>query len=321
MTTVFTSVLILSIVLNLYLGAIVYSMYAGPSELVYREGDPEYRVVILPVDGAIGDATASQVRRSLRSLEANPPAAIVLRVTSPGGGITASDQIWHHLKSFRAVHPEVPVVASFGSVSASGGYYVSTPCDFIMAETTTITGSIGVIATGFTISGMLDKIGVTPEIIASTNSTDKDTGSMYRPWTEQDRDVIRGLLDSGYERFIAVVAEGRDGVLTEDEVRELATGQIFMAQEALDAKLVDGIGYLTDAIDKAVELARVPSSVDPAVMLITEPEGFSPWSLLWSSGPDPESLLTMDAGELRAALLELGMPEVSYRAPLALPGE
>lgn len=321
LTTVASSVLIASLVLNAYLGTIVYSLYAGPSEQVYIQGSADYRVVILPVDGAIGDDTASKVRRSLDALDQNPPDAIVLRVVSPGGGITASDQIWHRIKRFRAAHPDVPMVASYGSVAASGGYYVSTPCDYIMAETTTITGSIGVIATGFTIEEMLDKIGVTPEVIASTASTNKDTGSMYRSWTDKDREVIRGLLDNGYQRFIEVVKEGRRGILTEDEIREVATGAIFMANDALEKKLVDGIGYVDDAVVKASELAGIPASVQPTVTIISEPQKFSALGLLSANDVDRSALLNMDAGKLRSVLTELGMPEVSYRAPVAMPGE
>ncbi|MEQ9454541.1 MAG: signal peptide peptidase SppA [Phycisphaeraceae bacterium] len=318
-TSLAATLLITSLILNAYLGAIVYSLYAGPTETPYASGDPEQRIVILPIDGAINDTTASSLRESLKSLSANPPKAVVLRITSPGGGITASDQIWNRITQFKTKHPDVPIVASFGSVAASGGYYVAAPADFIMAETTSITGSIGVIATGFTIEGMLNKIGVTPEVIVSTDSTNKDTGSMYRPWTDHDRQVIRGLLDSGYKRFVDVVAQGRAGVLTEEEVRSVATGEIFMAQEALDAKLIDGIGYLDDAIDKAIELAGIPADTKPTVTIIRKKETFNPLGIISSSTPDLNTLLTTQ--RLRDMATELAMPEISYRAPIALPSE
>ncbi|WP_428389248.1 signal peptide peptidase SppA [Mucisphaera sp.] len=316
LTSLAASILILSVILNFYLGAIVYSVYSGPSEEVYAAGDPMHRIVVVPIDGAIGEDTARSFRNSMNALEGNLPKAIVLRVNSPGGGITASDQVWYRLSQFKEEHPDVPVIASFGSVAASGGYYISAPADFIMAETTTITGSIGVIATGFTISDMLEKIGVTPEVITSTDSVNKDTGSMYRPWTEQDREVIKGLLDSGYERFVTVVKEGRRAVLTEEEVRGVATGEIFTAAEAQEAGLIDGIGYLDDALDKAVELAGIPADVTPHITVIREPEPFNPFALV-SSGVGGMEALT--AQRLRALALELGLPAVSYRAPISMP--
>jgi protease-4 len=311
LTSIVTTLLVASILLNFYLGAIFISMSSGPSEIAYTPGDAAHRIVILPIEGGINDDMAQFVRKALLSLRETPPAAIVLRVDSGGGGVSASDQIWHYLSQYKQDHPDLPIVASFGSVAASGGYYVSADADFIMAEATCITGSIGVMAPYMTFDQLLEKIGVTPEVLVATQSPEKDVANnLFRAWTDEDRQVVRVLLDNAYERFVEVVALGRSDELTAERVKELATGRVFTATQAVDAKLVDGIGYLDQAIDKAKELAAIPANVTPKVTIIREPRGFGVLGLLGSRKSADLSSIT--AEQLQSWIRELRVPRPAY---------
>ncbi|MDX1682159.1 MAG: signal peptide peptidase SppA [Phycisphaeraceae bacterium] len=314
-TGLVASLLLVSLLANFYLGGIVYSSMSGPSERVYRAGSESHRVVILPIEGMIDDTTASFVRRSLDSLAKDPPAALVLRVNSGGGLVSASDQIWHALKEFKN-QTNVPVVASFGAIAASGGYYVAAPADRIMAEQTTITGSIGVIAQAFTVERLLDKIGVTPEIVTSDAADQKDMLNPMRSWTEEDRAKLRTILNAAHQRFVDVVADGRSTVLSKQEVEKLATGEVFTAGKARDKDLVDSLGYLDDAVAEAAGLANVPPGVKPKVTVIREPAGLIGLGILGQSpaGGSPDiSRFDFEAENVRSWLSEMAIPRLEYR--------
>ncbi len=308
-TSLIATVFISSILLNVYFAIILSQQISlGPIvEQTYQAGETDKRIVILPIMGIINDESAVFVRQAVKSLNENPPAALVLRVNSGGGTVGASDRIWHQLDTFRAKHPNVKIVASFGSYAASGGYYVSALADHIYAETTCITGSIGVMGQLFTVEGLLDKIGVEPVTMVATQSPNKDAANdITRTWTEQDREVIQVLLDSAYDRFLQVVVEGRSGVLSEEEVREIADGRVLTAQQALDAKLVDDIGYLDDAVNEAAKLVGLsPDKVHVTVL------GSKPTIMQALLGADTD-LPTMNAEQVRSALTELGVPRLSY---------
>lgn len=312
MTGLITSVLLLSIFLNFYMGALLVSMTAS-GESVYREGNPEQRIVIVPVKGAIGDDMAGYFRRVFKQLRKDPPKAVVLRVESPGGGITASDQMWFELTEFQKA-TKVPVVASYGSLAASGGYYISCPSEYIFAEPTTITGSIGVIAQAFTFGGLLEKVGVTPEIITSTDSTNKDMLDVTRPWGDSDRATLRKLLDNGYDRFVNVVHQGRSSHFQSiDEVKKVATGAVYTAQEALGHKLVDELGYLEDAIQKAADLANLPAGAKPHVTIYRRSEGLKITVSAQSPGPGSIDLSSIEPDHVRSWLVEMATPRLEYR--------
>jgi protease-4 len=178
--------------------------------------------------------------------------AVVVRIDSPGGDVTTSDILHHELKAFRE-RRKIPAVAAFLGVAASGGYYVAAGCDRIVAHPTTITGSIGVIALHVSLAGLLEKIGV--KVTALKAGERKDTGSPFRELGEEDRKLLQGLIDQAHARFVGVVAEGRAGRLTPEQVKGLADGRIFTASQALEAKLVDRLGYLADAVEEARGLA------------------------------------------------------------------
>ncbi len=310
-TSLITTLFITSIMLNIYFAVILSNQVAtGPVvEETYQEGQTEQRIAILPVIGMIDEDTAVFIRQAMQALDANPPAALVLRVDSGGGGVGASDRIWHHIDVFRAKHPDIKIVASYGSLAASGGYYVSAMADHIYAEPTCVTGSIGVMGQLLTFEGLLEKIGVDPVTMVASDSPDKDTANdLTRSWTEQDRTVVQGLLDSAYDRFVEVVAQSRSAVLTEQEVRDLATGRIFTAKQAQEAKLIDEIGYIDDAISKAVELSGLPVGETPRVTVIGKHRTLVEALM----GAERSELPTLSAEQVRSWILEMGVPRLSY---------
>ena len=137
------------------------------------------RVVVVEITGMIDAANAEFARQAFYKLEQDKPAAVVLRVESGGGGVTASDQIWHAIQSFRAAHPDVPFVASFGAVAASGGYYISAPADRIFCERTGITGSIGVLAQVPAAGGVIEKLGLEMNMVIADKSPNKDDANDF----------------------------------------------------------------------------------------------------------------------------------------------
>ncbi len=176
--------------------------------------------------------------------------AVVLRINSPGGTVTASDILYHELARFKA-RRKVPVVASILDVGASGGYYVALAADRILVHPTTITGSIGVLMLNVDSGGLLEKIGVSANYIKS--GVHKDMGSPFRGLTSEERAIFQQIIDRLYARFVELVA--RERRLDEARVRQLADGRVYTASEALAVGLVDRIGYLEDAIALAREAA------------------------------------------------------------------
>lgn len=301
-----------SILLNLYLGLLVfgYTRDVSLNESVYLKGEIEQRVVILPVKGMIDDEMSGFIQGALRELlEAeHTPKALVLRVDSGGGGVAASDQIWHALAQFKAALPEVPIVASFGSVAASGGYYISAHSDAIVAEPTCITGSIGVMAPYMTFEGLMEKIGVTPEVLVATESQDKDVANnVLRSWDERDREKVVQLLDHAHARFVGIVADGRKAHMSEEEAAALATGRVFTATGALESKLIDKIGYLNDAIDEAVTLAGLTK---PHVTVIGPRKPL----LAQLMGANHTAVPGISSAQVRRLMQEMATPRLEYVA-------
>lgn len=312
-TGLMAAFLTFSVFLNIYFGAYFASSVSGPIESHYAGTDATQRIVILPIEGAIDSETANYVAKALRALRNKKPLALILRINSPGGGVSPSDQIWNGLVQFKK-DTNIPIVASFGGVAASGGYYIASASDYIVSEPTCITGSIGVIAQAFTLDRMMDKVGVTPETIVSTDSTQKDTLNTFRPWTESDRTELRGILDSAYERFIKIVDDGRPD-LDLEQVRKLATGAPYTTDQALENKLVDAQGYLGDAITKTIALAGLPAGSDPKITVIQQ---HSPFGFLGAMGQSA----TLDIGsvfkseKIRGLAGDLAIPQLEYRMVL-----
>ena len=170
--------------------------------------------------------------------------ALILRINSPGGTVTASDLMYEEVRRFRR-ETDKPVVAVFMDVAASGGYYIACAADEIIAHPTTVTGSIGVIMQTFNVAGTLAKIGVETEAIKS--GPNKDAGSPFRKMKPGEREIFQGIIDELYDRFVSVVAAGRAD-LSPEQVRELADGRVYTARQALELGLIDRIGGLREAV-------------------------------------------------------------------------
>lgn len=321
LTSLVSVLFLISLLVNFYLIVIVVLPQLSATEIEFRAGTGGERVVIVPVIGGINDETASYVRRAFKSLEENPPAAIVLRVNSGGGGVTASDQIWHTIKTFKTEHPDVQIVASFGGVAASGGYYIATPADYIMCEQTGITGSIGVIAQIPALETMVEKLGVEVNTVVADGSERKAVANnLFENWTnengqltelgEENREVLKNLLNSAWGRFVEVVDEGRP-TLTTERVKELANGDIYTAAEALKVELINEVGYLDDAIDKAIAMAGLDK--DAPVKIIRQGGG-GLLGLLGAESTTPSlGLDDLSPDTVRTWLDDLGEVRLSYR--------
>ena len=177
--------------------------------------------------------------------------AVVLRVNSGGGSAYASEQIWHAMMNLKA---KKPVVVSMGGMAASGGYYISCPANWIVAEPTTITGSIGIFGLFPDFSGLLtQKLGVKFDEVKTNKNA--GFGTMSRPFNEEEMSYLNSYIDRGYKLFRQRVADGRKQSV--DAIEEIAQGHVWLGKDALGIKLVDQLGNLDDAVKKAAELAKV----------------------------------------------------------------
>jgi protease-4 len=217
------------------------------------------KVAVISLEGVILDAEDGFVKRQIDRVRKDPDVkAVVLRINSPGGSISGSDYLYYHLNKLREDR-ELPIVVSMGGIAASGGYYAAMAVgrqqgDVLFAEPTTFTGSIGVVMPHYSLVELLEKVGVKDDTIASHPL--KTMGSLTKPMTEEERKIFQGLLDAGFNRFKEVVRSGRERFARSPAALDrLATGQLFSAQQAKQNGLVDKIGFIEDAIDRAIELA------------------------------------------------------------------
>ena len=213
---------------------------------------------------SVGFGSDRVARGILNAADNDDVRAIVFRVDSPGGSPTASDQIWNAIN--RAQDAGKPVVVSMGSVAASGGYYVSAGADRILANDTTITGSIGIFGGKIAIADGLERIGINIEPVLVGGEW--STAFSADRFTNAQRDQMVEMLERGYNRFTSIVAEGRG--LTQEEVHERARGRVWSGEDAIGQGLVDEIGGFRDAIDAAKELAGIDAERD--VQLIWYPQ-------------------------------------------------
>jgi protease-4 len=270
------------------------------TEEVIQGGPRTAKIALITVQGIIDSEQAQDVYEQIKSArEDRRVKGLIIRVNSPGGTISGSDQICNEIRKYRK-DEDKPVVAFMQGVAASGGYYVSVGCDKIVAEPTAITGSIGVIAGHFVLQQLLEeKLGIQPTIFKSSEK--KDWPSPFRPITEEQRQYIQDkLINPAYNRFVQVIAEGREEVLTLDDVKRLADGSIYGAEEALNEKLIDKIGYMDEAVEEVKSLA----GIEKAQIV----EYRKPLSLVNLLSSRSGSLLKID----KSTLYELGTPQVLY---------
>jgi protease-4 len=202
-----------------------------------------------PFAGAAGVAYSQQIIDDLEQANENEDVvAIVLFVDSPGGSAFASDEV-----ALKLNEVDKPIIAAMGSVAASGGYYVSAPTDEIWAAPQTLTCSIGVISQFPNFEGFAEEYGIT--FITIKSGKFKDIGNPFREFTGEERELMEAITEDIFSDFVAVVAKGRS--MTDQEVREIADGRICTGKQALEMGLVDQLGHLPDAIERAAELGGI----------------------------------------------------------------
>lgn len=218
------------------------------------------RVALIRVEGVILDAQATI--SELKHYSENPLVkAIVIRIDSPGGGVVPSQEIHDAVKRVKNKSNKA-VIASMGTVAASGGYYIAAATDRIIANPGTLTGSIGVIMEMANFEGLMKKVGVEGVVIKSGRF--KDVGSPIRKMSDEERKLLQSVMDDVHHQFIQAVADGRS--LEVSEVEPLADGRIYTGRQAKEARLVDELGDLDDAIHIAADIAGMegePKVVEP----------------------------------------------------------
>jgi len=238
------------------------------------------KIAVIDVDGTLMDMAAPGlfsegenpvsllVEKLARARRDSRVKAVLLRINSPGGTVVASELMHDEITHFKKTGK--PVVAVIMDVGASGGYYIACACDEIIAQPSSITGSIGVVMQMFDIAGTLHKIGATTDAI--TSGAYKDAGSPFRQMKPEERAVFQSIVDDMFERFVAVVNEGRPK-LDEAAVRRLADGRVYSAKQALDAGLIDRITTLRKSIDVVKERAGLGNV---RLVAYDRPSGYRP---------------------------------------------
>lgn len=241
-------------------GCITVNLLPAPAPLEEKRisGAGNEKVLLMDLSGVISShdsdgliskpSMVAQIKEQLNRAGEDPNVkAVVLRINSPGGTVTASDIIYHELQAFKQ-RRKIPVVASIMDVGASGGYYIAMAADQVMVHPSSVTGSLGVIMMTVNARGLLEKIGLEANTI--TSGPRKDMGSPLRSMTDEERAIFHSVIMSFYERFLNVIREGRKN-LSAETIRKLADGRIYSGEQATAIGLTDGIGYLDDAIDVA----------------------------------------------------------------------
>ncbi len=220
------------------------------------------KIAIVPIEGEILEA-----RETLDALhryaDNSSVRGIVVRINSPGGAIAPSQEIYEEIRKIRQKSGK-PIVASVDSVGASGGFYIASACDEIVANPGSITGSIGVILEWMNTKDLVTWAKMKPEMI--TSGTLKATGSPYKDLTPEERNYLQRIVLQLHQQFVKAVAQGRHGRISEEEVGRIADGRIFTGEEALGLKLIDRLGNLDDAVQLTAKLAHMkgtPSTIYP----------------------------------------------------------
>ncbi|MEW5735058.1 MAG: signal peptide peptidase SppA [Thermodesulfobacteriota bacterium] len=220
------------------------------AEQILSGKGPE-KIAVITVSGMISDEAAEHLLKSRPSMvqevvaqlalaEKDPDVkAVVIKVNSPGGTVTASDILYHEITRFKE-KTKKPVYAAMMDVAASGGYYISLAADRIYAHPTTVTGSVGVLLMRPQVSGLMDKLGLS--VVATTSGKNKDMGSPFRPATEEEKAIFQNTADTLADRFLGLTKENRK--LSEQSLENVATARIYTADQAKELGLIDGVAYL-----------------------------------------------------------------------------
>lgn len=242
--------LIAGLVLIGVLAAVFFLTVSEVARFMEGGGAFDQKLALVRIEGVIMDSR--ETLEELKRHRDNPSIkAVVLRVDSPGGAVVPSQEIYEEVKKSREKGKKI--VVSMGTVAASGGYYIASAADRIVANPGTITGSIGVIMELANIEGLMKKIGV--ESLTIKSGEHKDIGSPFREMKEEDRRIIQDVLDDVHSQFIEAVSQGRG--IAEEKIRPIADGRIFTGRQAKELGLVDELGDLQDAIRVAADMIGI----------------------------------------------------------------
>ncbi len=257
-----------------------YVRTAGPriEEVLREDNGAVSKIAVIEVHGVItgekideGFSMVDVIKAQLKRAEEDSRVkACILRVDSPGGEVLASDEIYRAIADFQS-KARKPVIASMGSLAASGGYYISSPCRWIVANELTITGSIGVIMSSWNYRGLMDKVGLLPQTYKSGRFKDMLSGSK-RPEeiTDEEKAMVQGLIDETFAKFKSVVQEGREqayqknknnkGRELSDDWQDYADGRVLSGTEAYKLGFVDELGGFDDAVERAKLLVGISNA-------------------------------------------------------------
>ena len=261
--------------LRVYTGTKDYNVLTtGKLALVKRPASKaKDKVAVLYLEGAItedeGDGIVSkEVVKTLKKKKKDDDVrALVLRVNSPGGSADASEQIWHAIQNVKA--DSIPVVVSMGDYAASGGYYISCGADYIFAQPTTITGSIGIFGTIPNVAKLRDKVGLDIDGLSTNKHSALENNIIFKGMNPEERAMMQAMIERGYDLFTSRCAEGRH--VSQDYIKSIGEGRVWLGFKGKEIGIVDELGNIDDAIAKAVELAHLenyqvayyPDVVDP----------------------------------------------------------
>ena len=218
-------------------------------------------VAVLYLEGTITDETGDgivgkEVVKTLKKIRKDKDIkALVLRVNSPGGSANASEDIWHAIQNIKA--DSIPVVVSMGDYAASGGYYISCGADYIYAEPTTLTGSIGIFGTVPNISKLRNKIGLDIDGLSTNKNSALQSNMLYKGMNTEEHRLMQTMVENGYELFTSRCAAGRH--VSQDYIKSIGEGRVWLGFKGKEIGIVDELGNMDDAISKAVELAGLES--------------------------------------------------------------
>lgn len=255
----------------------IFPSHSDPLREYTLQGEEQGKLVVIPIRGIISDAPRRQfistrpsmvqeIVSQLRKAEDDPDVkAVLLKIDSAGGSVIASDLIYNEILAFKQ-RKKAKIVAVMMGVAASGGYYIALPADFILAHPTTVTGSVGVLFLSPNVSGLMEKIGI--ELNVSKTGENKDMGSPFRQATAEEKKIIKDLIDQLGKRFLDRIAEHRE--LEPKRLKEISSARIYLANDALKLGMIDGIGYLDEAVSQAKKLADLPENAKVVVYRRTE---------------------------------------------------
>ena len=279
----------------------LFPSQADPLREFTLEGESEPKILVVPIRGVISNApkegfirtrpsivqeVVSQLRRAEEDEDVK---AVIIKIDSPGGSVTASDILYSEIAGFKNRTGAKVVVAMMG-VAASGGYYISLPADYILAHPTTVTGSIGVIFARPKVTDLMDKIGVAVEV--NKSGADKDMGSPFRQTSAAEEKIFQDLTDRLGVRFVDLVARHRK--LEPEIVAQISTARVYLANEALELGLVDEIGYLASAVRQAKKLAGLAEDAKVVIYRRTEYPDDNIYNTSTRYGSGKASLISMD---------------------------